>query len=68
MFMAPESFMPVVCKEDVYWLVVKAGLNLAVLVNELLLEFLKLLVLYLPHCHKALLQPGGGLYLLLANS
>ena len=33
MSVALESIMPVACKEDVYWLVVKAGLKLAVLVN-----------------------------------
>ena len=51
--------MPVACKEDLYWLVVKAVLKLAVLVNGLLLDFLKLLVFSIPHRHKTLLQPGG---------
>ena len=61
-----ESIMPVDCKEDVYGLVVMAGLKLAVLVNGSL-DFLKLLVLTVPHRHKALLQPGGHLSLFLAN-
>ena len=68
MSVAPESIIPVACKEDVYWLVVKAGLKLAVLFNGSLLEFLKLLVLTVPHRHKALLQPGVRLSLFLANS
>ena len=68
MFVAPESIMTVACNEDVYWIVVKAGLKLSVLVNGSLLEFLKLLVLSVPHRHKALLQPGGHLSLFLANS
>ena len=58
--------MPVACKEDVYGLVVMAGLKLAVLVNGSL-DFLKLCVLNVPHRHKALLQPGGRFSLLLAN-
>ena len=64
----PEYIIPVACMEDLYWLVVKAGLKLAVLVNGSLLDFLKLLVLSVPHHHKALLQPGGKLSLFLANS
>ena len=60
--------MPVACMEDLYWLVVNVGLKLAVLVNGSLLDFLKLLVLYVPHRRKALLQPGGRLSLFLANS
>ena len=68
MSVAPESIMPVACKEDVYWLVVKAGLKLAVLVNGSLLDFLKLLVLSVPHRHKALLEPGERLFLFLAHS
>ena len=66
--LAPESIVPVACKEDLYWLVVKAVLKLAVLVNGLLLDFLKLLVFSIPHRHKTLLQPGGGLSLFFANS
>ena len=60
--------MPVACMEDLYWLVVKAGLKLALLINGSLLDFLKLLVLSVPHRQKALLQTGGGLSLFLANS
>ena len=54
--------MPVACNEDVYGLVVMAGLKLAVMVNGSL-DFLKLklCVLTVPHRHKALLQPGGRL-------
>ena len=59
--------MPVACKEDVHLLVVKTGLKLAVLVNGSLLDFLKLLVLSVPHRHKALLQPGGRLSLFFAK-
>ena len=60
--------MPVACKEDVHLLVVKTGLKLAVLVNGSLLDLLKLLVLSVPHRHKALLQPGGRLSLFLDKS
>ena len=69
MSVAPESIMPVACKEDLYGLVVVVGLKLAVLVNGSL-DFLrlKLCVLTVPHRHKALLQPGGPLSLFLANS
>ena len=61
--------MPVACNEDVYGLVVMAGLKLAVLVHGSL-DFIKLkwCVLTAPHRHKALLQPGGRLSLFLANS
>ena len=54
--------MPVACNEDVYGLVVMAGLKLAVLVH-VSLDFIKLkwCVLTAPHRHKALLQPGGRL-------
>ena len=65
---SPEYIIPVACKEDVYWLVVKAGLKLAVLVNGSLLNFLKLLVISVHNRHKSLLQPGGSLSLLLSNS
>ena len=69
MSVAPEYSIPVACKEDLYGLVVMAGLKLAVLVNWSL-DFLKLklCVLAVPHRHKALLQPGGRLSLFLANS
>ena len=69
MSVAPESSMPVACKEDVYGLVVMSGLKLAVLFNGSL-DFLKLklYVLTVPHHHKALLQPGRRLSLFLANS
>ena len=62
MSVAPKSIMPVACKEYIYGLVVMEGLKLSVLVNGYL-EFLKLLVLTVPHRHKALLQPGGRLSL-----
>ena len=54
MSVAPESIMPVACKEDVYGLVFLAGLKLAVLVH-CYLDFLKLklCVLTVPHRHKA---------------
>ena len=67
MSVAPEYIMPVTCKEVVYGIVVMVGLKLAALVNGYL-DFLKLLVLTVPHRHKALLRPGGRLYLFLANS
>ena len=67
MSVAPESIIPVACKEDVYGIFVMAGIKLAVLVNGSL-DFLKLFVLTVPHHHKALLQPGGRLSLFLANS
>ena len=69
MSVALESIVLVGCKEDVYGLVVMAGLKLAVLVHRYL-DFLrlKLCVLTVPHRHKALLQPGGRLSLFLANS
>ena len=62
MSVAPESIIPVACKEDVYGLVVMAGLKLAVLFHWSL-DFLKLklCVHTVPHRHKALLQPGGRL-------
>ena len=66
MSVALESSMMVACKEDLYGLVVIVGLKLAVLVYGSL-DFLKLLVLTVPHRHKALLQPGGHLSLFLAN-
>ena len=68
MSVAPEYIIPVACMEDLYWIVVKAGLKLTVLVNGSLLDLLKLLVLFVPHRHKALLQPGGRLSLFFANS
>ena len=57
MSVAPESSMPVACKEDVYGIVVMAVLKLAVLVNGSL-DFLKLklCVLTVPHLHK---RPPG---------
>ena len=69
MSVAPKSIMPVDCKEYIYGLVVMVGLKLSVLVNGYL-DFikLKLCVLTVPHCHKALLQPGGRLFLFLDNS
>ena len=59
--------MPVACMVDLYWLVVKVGLKLEVLVKGSLLDFLNLLVLSVPHSHKAVLQPGGRLSLFFAN-
>ena len=68
MSVSPESTMPVACKENVFFLVVMAGLKLAVLVNVYLDFLKKLLVLTVPHRHNALRQPGGGFSLLLTNS
>ena len=63
MSVSPEYIMPVACMEELYRLVVKTGLKLEVCVKGSLLDFLKLLVLSVPHRHKALLQPGERLYL-----
>ena len=52
--------MPVACMVDLYWLYVKVGLKLAVCVKGLLLDILNLLLLSVPHRHKALLQTGGA--------
>ena len=46
MSVAPESIMPVACKEDVYGLVVMAGLKLAVLVL-CSLDFIKIKLCFL---------------------
>ena len=68
MSVAPESTMTVACKEDICLLVVMARLKLELLVNGSL-DFLKtLLVLTVPHRHKALRQPWGRLSLFLTNS
>ena len=64
----PESTMPVTCKEDVCFLVVMAGIKLAVLVNGYLDFLKKIPVLTVSHRHKALHQPGGRLSLFLTNS
>ena len=68
MSVAPESTMLVACKEDVCLLVVMAGLKVAVLVNGSLDFLKKILLLTVPHRHKALRQFGARLYLFLTNS
>ena len=67
MSVALESIIPVACKKDVFFLVVIVGLQLALLVNGSL-DFLKnILVLTVPHSHKALRQPVGHFFFFLAN-
>ena len=71
MSVAPESTMPVACREVVVcFLLVKVGLKLA---NKLFVEFsfmFKLLLILhtAPHRHKALRHPGGRFSLFLASS
>ena len=52
--------LDVLCRLDV-----RVGLKLALCFNSSLLEVLKLPMLTAPHRHKALLQPGGALFLVL---
>ena len=68
MSVAPESTMLVACKEDVCLLGLIAGLKVALLVNGFLDSLKKLLLLTVPHRHKALRQFGARLYLFLTNS
>ena len=49
-------------------IVFRVGLKLALCCNIVLLESLKLIMLPVPHRHKALLQPGGGLSLFFRSS